>query len=447
MAYDTNKTSLRGTKQSHDTTLNNKQITLAKKPRKDVPKLRFNEFEGEWEQKKLGAVTEMTSSKRVYLSDYVNNGVPFYRGKEISELRLNKTPSDILYITRERYEDFKKKYGVPLKDDILITAVGTLGNVLRIRNDDEFYFKDGNLIWLKNIKVDSVFLETLIQWKNNDLLKTSIGSTQKALTMVELRKLKFTFPKLPEQQKIASFLTAVDTKLQQLTTKKEKLSQYKKGAMQQLFSQQLRFKPDVTNTTVIARTQDKAISPNEAQFPDWEEKKLGEVCKVNPKNSELPNSFVYIDLESVEKGILVKENEIDLKEAPSRAQRKLQINDILFQTVRPYQMNNLYFNKEGDYIASTGYAQLRTKENSMFLFQLIHTHHFVSKVLKRCTGTSYPAINSNDLAKIKIKTPSLKEQQKIANFLSAVDTKIAGVQTQITNTQAFKKGLLQQLFV
>ena len=201
--------------------------------------IRFKSNDGsnfaDWEEKKLGEVCEMTSSKRVYLNDYVSNGIPFYRGKEISELRLNKSPSDILFITKERYEDFKFKYGVPLKNDILITAVGTLGNVLRIRNDDPFYFKDGNLIWLRKHSENPEFLEILLAWETRELIKTSIGSTQKALTMVELRKLKFNFPSLKEQQKIATYLSAIDTKIEYVQQQIKKTQVFKKGLLQQLF--------------------------------------------------------------------------------------------------------------------------------------------------------------------------------------------------------------------
>src|SRR5690606_7038094 len=112
------------------------------------------------------------------------------------------------------------------------------------------------------------------------------------------------------------------------------------------------------------------------RFPEfseeWETKKLGEVCEINPKKGNLPNSFIYIDLESVIDGFLLKEKTVLRDEAPSRAQRLLSKNDILFQMVRPYQKNNLYFDKEGDYVASTGYAQIRTLQNSQFVFQYLH---------------------------------------------------------------------------
>lgn len=188
-----------------------------------------------WEVKKLGEVCIMTSSKRVYLSDYVEKGVPFYRGKEISELKANKTPTDILYITEERYKDYKTKYGAPSKNDILITAVGTLGNIYRIKDDNEFYFKDGNLIWLKKVTENSKFIEILIHWNKKELIKTSIGSTQKALTMVELRKIKLSFPCLKEQEKIADFLSTIDKKIELVNIKIDEMKKFKKGLLQQMF--------------------------------------------------------------------------------------------------------------------------------------------------------------------------------------------------------------------
>jgi type I restriction enzyme S subunit len=203
-----------------------------------VPKYRFAEFEkdGEWVEKKLGEVAELTSSKRVHLADYVSSGVPFFRGKEISQLKNNQFPDDILYISNEQYKEIKDKYGVPKRGDILITAVGTLGNVYCIKNDDKFYFKDGNLIWMKNIAIYSHFLEVLLDVEKGKVLASAIGSSQKALTMAALNKLAFQIPENPrEQQKIASCLSAVDELITAQAERIAQLQQHKKGLMQGLF--------------------------------------------------------------------------------------------------------------------------------------------------------------------------------------------------------------------
>lgn len=186
------------------------------------------------------------------------------------------------------------------------------------------------------------------------------------------------------------------------------------------------------------------------RFPEfdgeWEIKQLGEIGEINPSNKNLPNKFIYIDLESVENGQLLKENEVLKNEAPSRAQRILVKNDILFQMVRPYQMNNLFFDKEGVFVASTGYAQIRTESNPRFLYQYLHLQKFVDKVIERCTGTSYPSINSTDLSKISISLPKFTEQTKIATFLTAVDNKLQSLKQKKTLLEQYKKGVMQKIF-
>ena len=189
------------------------------------------------------------------------------------------------------------------------------------------------------------------------------------------------------------------------------------------------------------------------RFPEfsevWEEQRLADICKINPNSGRLPEKFIYIDLESVENGVLLKENYINLSDAPSRAQRLLNKDDILFQMVRPYQKNNFYFDKVDirfQYVASTGYAQLRTYEDSKFLYQYLYTQKFVDSVLEKCTGTSYPAINSNDLSKIIIYKPSLEEQQKIGDFFMLLDKRIEQQEQKIALLKDYKKAMMQKIF-
>ncbi|MFN7910774.1 MAG: restriction endonuclease subunit S [Bacteroidota bacterium] len=182
---------------------------------------------------------------------------------------------------------------------------------------------------------------------------------------------------------------------------------------------------------------------------EWKEKKLIDVCEINPKVSQLPDEFVYIDLESVDKGKLLQKKIINKDEAPSRAQRLLEENDVVYQTVRPYQKNNYHFKKNDDYeyVASTGYAQLRVFQSSSFLFQLIHTDNFVSQVIKKCSGSNYPAINSSDLSQIALAIPTnINEQKKIADCLSSLDEVIISENEKLVALQDHKNGLLQNLF-
>ena len=192
------------------------------------------------------------------------------------------------------------------------------------------------------------------------------------------------------------------------------------------------------------------LSTPNLRFPDfngeWIKKKLGELSIINPTTFKLPDKFIYIDLESVTNGQLIKEEVVFKSKAPSRAQRVLERDDILFQMVRPYQKNNLYFDKNGDYVASTGYAQIKTKQSSRFLYQYLHLKKFVDEVIERCTGTSYPAINSKDLAKINIRYPSLPEQQKIASFFTAIDQKIFQLKRKKILLEKYKTGVMQKIF-
>lgn len=193
----------------------------------------------------------------------------------------------------------------------------------------------------------------------------------------------------------------------------------------------------------------------ELRFPefindgDWEVKKLENICDVNPTNKELPEKFIYVDLESVEKGRLLKRSLIKLKDAPSRAQRLLKKDDVIYQMVRPYQKNNFFFDIDDkfEYVASTGYALLRAFKSKMFLYQYLHTTNFINRVLAKCTGSNYPAINSKDLSRIKVIVPkNPKEQQKIANCLSSLDEVITAETEKRDLLKDHKKGLLQQLF-
>ena len=199
----------------------------------------------------------------------------------------------------------------------------------------------------------------------------------------------------------------------------------------------------------------KILNVPHLRFPEfsgeWEMVSLQDIATINPKSDPLQNTFIYIDLEAVEKGELRKIQEIMREEAPSRAQRVIDNNDILFQCVRPYQKNNyihrILNTSNQQWVASTGYAQIRTTELPNYIYHLLNTDEFNRKVMVRCTGSSYPAINSEDLATIHLYyTPDKKEQLKISRLLDLLDKRIATQNKIIEDLKKLKSAISKHLF-
>ena len=175
--------------------------------------------------------------------------------------------------------------------------------------------------------------------------------------------------------------------------------------------------------------------------------RLSKIATFNPKSS-LPENFKYIDLESVLGTELVSYREETRESAPSRAQRVAQKGDVFYQMVRPYQKNNYLFDlNENNYVFSTGYAQLRPKVDSAFLLARLQEEGFVNKVIERCTGTSYPAINSKDLSRISITIPEdLDEQSAIGSLFRTLDDLLASYKDNLANYQSLKATMLSKMF-
>jgi type I restriction enzyme S subunit len=162
----------------------------------------------------MDELCEITSSKRIFAADYVPEGVPFYRGREITEkYKGNLNVSTELFISEEKFSKIEREYGAPKQGDLLLTSVGTLGSVYLVKRSDRFYFKDGNLTWFRNFKeLDSQFL---YYWLGSpqgkaELQKCTIGSSQSAFTIVLLKGMEIAVPPRPVQRRIAGILSAYD---------------------------------------------------------------------------------------------------------------------------------------------------------------------------------------------------------------------------------------------
>ena len=389
----------------------------------NVPKLRFKEFNDEYNALKLSDVAELTSSKRIYLSDYTDNGIPFYRGKEISELKLNKPVSDLLYISDEKYKEIEAKYGVPKENDILVTGVGTLGNIYRIPNNNKFYFKDGNLIWLKNIKQNSEYLEYNLEFNKKKLLDSAIGSTQKALTIAGLNKLSFCYPSTSEQTKVARTMQLIDIKINLQSKKIEDLKLFKKGLIQKIFSSNNLSEVKIKDLgTIITGT-----TPSKENKNYWND---GTIAWITPTDinyeRDISNSITSLTKEGLKKGRFVPKNSILVTCIASIGKNAvIKVDGSCNQQINAIIPNN--------------------KFNSNYIYYLME---YISPYLQSIAGTSATAIvNKETFERIKVKVHNYNDQSRIDKYLSSVETKILLEDKLLNKLIKLKKGLMQSMFV
>lgn len=205
----------------------------------------FNQKGEGWEEKSLGELGTLTSSKRIYKKEYTTKGIPFYRSKEIKELAHKKEITLELFITEERYNEIKSRFGIPQEGDILLTAVGTIGEMYVVKNNEpDFYFKDGNIMWLKDFStLNSYYLKYALLCFVEQLKAMSRGSAYSALTIEKLKKYSISVPSIHEQEKIVKQLDELLNYKRQVEKiydeKMESLDDLKKSLLQKAFSGEL----------------------------------------------------------------------------------------------------------------------------------------------------------------------------------------------------------------
>jgi len=401
---------------------------------KQIPKLRFPEFRGEWEKKKLGEVAKFSKGKGISKSQISEDGINecirygelYTRYGEIIDNVFSKTNVEL------------NKSVVSESNDVIIPASGEtqidIATASCVIKAGVILGGDLNIIKTNN---NGIFLSYYL----NNKKKLEIANLAQGISVVhiyssQLALLTLNFPTLPEQTKIANFLTAVDEKLTALKQKKTLLEHYKKGVMQQIFSQELRFKDE-----------------NGTDFEDWEEKKLGECLAIQggyPFKSSLfkQNGISKVirigDITPTIK--LDKFSGVNSTEAPNN-KYVVKKDDFLMA------LSGATFGKVGKVIdEGFGYinqrvATFRTLQNLEYFFQLVQSENFKSYIISIPTASAQPNISNDDIGNYSSFIPSLAEQTKIANFLSAIDEKIGLCSVQIEKMGVWKKGLLQGMFV
>lgn len=202
----------------------------------------------DWEVKSLGESFDIGSSKRVFQSQWRKSGIPFYRAREIVILAEKNTVENELFIDETLYNQYKTLYGVPAVNDLLVTGVGTLGKVYKVQNTNPFYFKDGNIICLKNkgsINSDYVSYHFDYYIVKDQINDNSGKSTVGTYTINSARKTIIPVPSVPEQTAIANVLSSMDKEIETLNTNLEKYRNLKTAMMQQLLTGKIRLNKGV----------------------------------------------------------------------------------------------------------------------------------------------------------------------------------------------------------
>ncbi len=391
----------------------------------------------EWKLISFQEISDITSSKRIMVKDYKKAGIPFYRSKEIIEKSKGKKINNDIFISNELYNEIREKYGIPLSGDLLVSAVGTLGIPYLLNDTDKFYFKDGNLIWFRKIRnINLQILRTI--WFCSNMLKqvNSIfnGSSQKALTIEKVNKLKFAYPPLPEQSRIAEILSTWDKAIEL----KEKLIKQKKLQKKELMQLLLTGKKRLPGFS-----------------GEWKEVRLEEICKLL-KGQGL--SKEKLDEKGKSKCILYGElyttyPEI-IKSIKSRTNFEEGIlsksGDVLLPsstTTKGIDLANATALNENDVLLGGDINILRNSENQYnneFLANYL-THIKKHEIARITQGITIIHLYGNEIIKIKIQIPKLEEQQAIASVLSKADQENELLEKESEQLKKQKRSLMQLL--
>lgn len=400
------------------------------------PKLRFSKFEEKWEFKKIGEIyNNLRTGMTPYRGkpEYYNGDILWIASGELNYGYINDTREKI---TQNAVNDTNLEIYPPNTLFIAITgleAPGTRGKCAL--NSYPATTNQSCMAFDENENLSTKFLFYWYQ-KHGEALyyEFAQGTKQQSFNNTIVKRFLIGFPNKKEQTKIANFLSSIDEKINLLKEKKSLLEDYKKGIMQKIFNQEIRFKDD-----------------NGKDFEDWEEKSLGELCDY--KNGGSFEKFVCDD------GIynLISLNSIDITGKIKNSHKKVSVTDnslqkgdlimVLSDVAHGNFLGLTDIVPDDNFVLNQRMGALKPvlDFNSFYLKTFINFNQSYFKLMGQ--GSSQQNLSKGDIESFIIKLPSKEEQTKIANFLSAIDEKIELVANQIKDTQEYKKGLLQQMFV
>ena len=420
---------------------------MGKKLKKNVPLLRFPEFKGEWETKSIQSlldeniIVEHLDGNHGELyprsDEFSYEGVPYISANDLDGQSVNLNNSKKLPVERARL--FKK--GIARSGDVIFAHNATVGPTGILKTELEFVILSTTVTYYR-CELSQLNNRFLLHSFNTSYFVRQFSrvmsqSTRNQVPITTQRKFYLHLPSIAEQEKIASFLGAIDTRLNQLRRKQELLQTYKRGIMQKLFSQELRFKQD-----------------DGSDFPDWEEKTLGEISKIKRGASPRPISspiwfstkseIGWVRISDVTKSNkYLEETEQYLSEAGIKKSRFVPYGNLIMSICATIGKPII---TKMDVCIHDGFVVFEKLQEDITFIYFLLTNIEVNWQKYGQPGIQVN-LNTDIVSNESVLLPCLEEQEKIANFLTAIDRKIETLSRQIKQTEQFKKGLLQKMFV
>src|SRR5690606_9180047 len=397
------------------------------------PKLRFPEFSGDWESDKFKSYVKLNQGLQIPISERFTEYVPnsyFYITNEF----LNKNSGKSYYIVNPSNSVICKE------SDILMTRTGNTGKVVT-NVKGAFHNNFFKISYNSNVYKDFLYFYLIHPKIQHIILSRAGTSTIPDLNHSDFYSINFVHPSLTEQQKIADYLTTIDKKISLLEEKKTELLRYNKAMMQKLFAQEIRCKDENGN-----------------DFPEWEDlticdivSNIGGTALEKYVDIKLNYKFISIGIYSKDGRYIDNNARIELNDKTKT--KLLNKNDLVMvlndKTSSGDIIGSTILIDDDNYIYNQRSERLIPKDfiNSRFLWHKLNSKDFRKKVFTNAQGGTQIYVNFPIVKKLSVKIPSLPEQEKIADFLSAMDESIEKVNEQIIQTQSFKKAMLQQMFV
>ena len=401
---------------------------------KNIPRLRFPEFSGDFESKIFDDIVNITRLAGYEYSSYweedQNEEIIALRGYNIGKGFLNLY--NLGYISNELSNQLIRSR--LFKNDIVYPCVGSIGNAVVIEENDKYHIQQNIAKITPRGGVYSYFISHFLMSSlgMREVLKFNATSSQPNVLVGSLRKFRINVPSLLEQQKIADFLTAVDKRIELLEKKKTLLETYKKGVMKKIFNQKIRFKDDSGN-----------------DVPDWEEKKLGEIGEIvtgktpSTSNKSYWNGQIqFITPTDIHSGIKYQ-RDTTRTVTEFKGIKILPVGSIVYTCIA--SIGKMAITKNPS-ITNQQINSIITKDiNTEFLYYSLQ--YLTPRIQSLKSTTTLPIINKTEFTGFKIHCPAIIEQVKISKFLSSIDTQLELLETQIDKSKTWKKGLLQKMFV